>query len=367
MKKSIYLDYLSTTPMDERVQKAMVDSFDDFGNPSSNTHGYGSKALELIHEARAKTAQLIQAKTREIIFTSGATESNNLALKGVAYFYQRQGKHLITMTTEHKAVLDPCRYLESQGFDVTYLAPCPSGCLDLSKLEEAIRPDTILISVMHVNNETGVIQDIQKIAEITQRNHVLFHVDAAQSAARLPLNMSECPIDLMSFSAHKMYGPKGIGALFIRHQQKRVQLVPQIHGGGQERGLRSGTLSTHQIVGFGKACDILINELDQERARMQELHHIFWEKIKKPSIHINGDPIFIAPGCFNLTIDNIDAEVLLKSLNNLAFSTGSACSAFNITPSHVLLALGLSPERIQSTVRISFGRYTFQEDVQYAA
>jgi cysteine desulfurase len=367
MKQPIYLDYLSTTPIDPRVKQKMIEAFDAFGNSASTSmHCYGAKAMHLIEDAREIVAQLIKAKKTDIIFTSGATESNNLALKGAAQFYKRQGKHIITMKTEHKAVLDPCQHLESQGFEVTYLAPNKQGRLDLYAFEAAIRPDTILASIMHVNNETGVIQDIDAIARLTQKHHILFHVDAAQAAARLRIDISTCPIDLLSFSGHKMYGPKGIGALYIR--KPKVRLVPLMHGGGHEQGYRSGTLPTHQIVGLGEACRILIHDLKTEQIKMEKLHQVFWNELKDiQSIHVNGDKTFKVPGCFNLTIDGIDAETLLLSLNDLAFSTGAACSTFNISPSHVLLAQGLTPAQIQSTIRLSLGRYTSIEEAQYAA
>ena len=368
MKKPIYLDYLSTTPVDPRVKKKMIESFDAFGNAASkNMHHYGVEAMRLIETAREKVAQLIKADKTEIVFTSGATESNNLALKGAAYFYRRQGKHIITMKTEHKAVLDPCQYLESQGFELTYLNPKKNGRLDMHAFETAIRPDTILVSIMHVNNETGVIQDIETISDITQKHHLVFHVDAAQGAARLPIDVSNYSIDLLSLSGHKMYGPKGIGALYIRNKPK-VRLVPLMHGGGHEQGFRSGTLPTHQIVGLGEACHILCHELKTDQLRMEKLHHVFWNELKDiHSIHINGDNEFKVPGCFNMTIDGIDAETLLLSLNDLAFSTGAACSTFNISPSHVLLAQGLTPAQIQSTVRLSLGRYTSIEEANHAA
>jgi cysteine desulfurase len=367
MTKHLYLDYMSTTPIDFRVKDIMVQCMDVSGNAASPTME-GKAALKWVEKGRLSVATLIHARSEEIIFTSGASESNNLALKGAAYFYQRQGKHIITMSTEHKAVLHPCRHLENEGFEVTYLSPEKNGRLNLMTLSQAIRPDTVLVSIMHVNNETGVIQDIDAIARLTKKHGVLFHVDAAQSASRLKINVSNCPIDLLSLSSHKMYGPKGMGALYIRQHPRRVQLVPQIHGGGHELGLRSGTLSPHLIAGFGQACEIVQKEMEQERLRMQILHDIFFQSFGSIDLfNINGDSLHRIPDCLSMTIPGVNAERLLAGLPNLSLSAGSACSTFNISPSHVLLAIGLSPLDIQSTIRLSFGRYTSFADIQYAA
>lgn len=368
MKRPIYLDYMSTTPVDPAVIQKMQESlsFDGFfGNPASQQHRYGWEAGELVKQARQEAAELVNADSREIIWTSGATEANNLAIKGAAFFYQRQGKHIITMSTEHKAVLNTCRYLMSKGFDVTFLDPEPNGLLDLSKLNEAVRSDTILASIMHVNNETGVIQNIAAIGDLLKEKGVLFHVDAAQSIGKLPIDLQLLKVDLLSFSGHKFYGPKGIGALYVR-RKPRVRLEPLFHGGGQEWGLRSGTLATHQIVGMGMACTIAKKSLQSEYERMRGLRSRLWEGIGGlNSITVHGEQCI--PGCLNIGISGVDGEVLMRGLNDLALSSGSACTSAIPEPSHVLLAMGLTREQANCSLRISFGRFTTEEEIDYAA
>lgn len=360
---------MATTPVDEVVITAMQNCLGQsgvFGNPASQTHRYGYEAAELVANARAQIADCIQADPREIIFTSGATESDNLAIKGAAHFYQRQGKHIITMSTEHKAVLDSCHALEREGFEVTYLNPLPSGLLNLEALKAAIRSDTILISIMHVNNETGVIQDIAAMGRIAKEHGIIFHVDAAQSAARLKIDLQTLPVDLMSFSGHKVYGPKGIGCLYVR-RKPRVRLEPQMHGGGHEQGLRSGTLPTHQIVGMGMAFALIKERREKDVARIRELRSRLWAGILSlTQVHLNGDPAHAVPGCLNITFDGVDGESLMLALRDLAISTGSACNSANPEASHVLKAMGLSEDAANRSLRICLGRYTTSEEVDYA-
>ncbi len=369
MQTPIYLDYMSTTPVDPQVAAKMRDCLEMegcFGNPASQSHRYGWDAMELVQQARQQVADLINADPREIIWTSGATESDNLAIQGAALFYQRKGKHIITMSTEHKAVLDTCHYLSTQGFEVTYLNPDRQGLLAIEQLEQALRPDTILVSIMHVNNETGVIHDIAKIGECLKGRGIIFHVDAAQSAGKLPIDLQQLSVDLMSFSAHKIYGPKGVGALYVR-RQPRVRLVPMIHGGGHEWGMRSGTLPTHQIVGMGEAFAIAKAKLAEDPARISRLRDHLWEGISQLSgITLNGDQQHRSPGCLNITIEGIDNETLLLSLNQLAISTGSACNSANPTPSHVLTAMGLTRQQANSSIRLSVGRFTTLADIDTA-
>lgn len=351
---------MSTTPVDPRVVRVMQSCLTvegDFGNPASQ-HGFGFAARKRIALACEQVAACINADPKEIIWTSGATESINLALKGVVQFYQRQGKHIITMRTEHKAVLDTCRYLESTGFEVTYLSPETNGLLDIKKLEAAIRPDTILASIMHVNNETGVIQDIAKIGKLLREKGVWFHVDAAQSAGKIAIDLKNLPVDLMSLSSHKVYGPKGIGALFVR-RSPRVQLIAQLHGGNQENQLRAGTLPTHQIVGMGEAFAIAKNEMQKDVAHIEALRNMFCQKIAAlPGVHFNSDLKHCVPHCINIRFDQMDSETLLKQLPELAISTGSACNSVDPEPSHVLMAMGLSRVQANHSVRISLGRFS---------
>lgn len=376
----IYLDYLSTTPVDPRVIDVMQKCLSqDFGNPSSQ-HAFGFSAREKVEHAREQVANLIHADSKEIIFTSGATESINLALKGAALFYQRQGKHIITMTTEHKAVLDTCRYLESIGFEVTYLNPEKNGLLDCEKLRAVIRRDTILASIMQVNNETGVIQDIFSIGKLLKEKGVWFHVDAAQSVGKIAIDLKNFPVDLMSFTAHKIYGPKGIGALYVR-RNPRVQLISQIHGGEQENKIRSGTLATHQIAGFGAACDIAKNNLEKDSARIKKLRDQFEKNILQiKGVTINGDLKNRLYNCSNFSIDNINTELFLKNLLNseltpkdemrklsIAISQGSACNAVDPEPSHVLIAMGLTRDQANHSFRVSVGRFTTSDEIGVAS
>ena len=369
MLNSIYLDYMATTPVDPRVVAVIQNclSLDGpFGNPSS-LHHFGFEARALIDQARLQVAALIHANPSEIIWTSGATESINMALKGAALFYQRQGRHIITMATEHKAVLETCRYLESIGFEVTYLVPEKNGLLNIESLKAAIRKDTILASVMHVNNETGVIQDIESIGAILRAAGVLFHVDAAQSIGKLPIAVKKMSIDLLSMTSHKIYGPKGIGALYVR-RQPRVQLMPQMHGGDADNFLRAGTLPTHQIVGMGKAFEIAADTLPDEMVRIALLRDRLWKKLSVlDGVILNGDEKKRIAGCLNIQIKGIDADVFLKALTTVAISTGSACNSVDPEPSHVLLAMGLSRVEANESFRLSIGRFTTEFDIDTAS
>lgn len=366
MSKPIYLDYMATTPVDPRVAKKMqfyLISETAFGNAASE-HFYGYQAKAAIEEARLQVASLVNADPEGIIWTSGATESNNLAIKGSVGFYKRQGKHIITPKTEHKSVLDICKYLETQGFEVTYLSPMHDGLIDLAKLEQSIRPDTILVSIMHVNNEIGVIQDIAAIGELTRAKGILFHVDASQSAGKLPINLQQLKIDLMSFSAHKVYGPKGIGALYIR-QKPRLHLEPLIHGGEQERGLRSGTLPTHQIVGMGEAFTIAKNEPTSEYSRLLSLRDHLWRELKKlGDTELNGSLANRIATNLNIAFVDIDGEILKASLKNLAFSLASACNIDQT--SHVLKAMGIPDDLASNSIRLSIGRFTTLKEIDFA-
>ena len=367
MNKPVYLDYMATTPIDAAVITDMKNCLGEegvFGN-SSSVHSYGWQAQELVCQARDQVASLINAEPKEIIWTSGATESNNLAIKGVVGLYHRQGKHIITMSTEHKAVIDTCRFLESQGFEVTYLDPESDGVLDLGKLVAAIRTDTILISIMHVNNETGVIQDIRAIGEITRRNGVLFHVDAAQSVGKIPIDLKLMSVDLMAFCAHKIYGPKGVGALFVR-RKPRVRLEPMIHGGGHEGGMRAGTLPTHQLVGMGSSFALAAEKMLADKQHILNLRREFLEGIVSLGATINGAQDQSIPGCLNLRFEGVDGESLLLALRNLAISSGSACNSASSNPSHVLLGMGLTRQEAYNSIRVSLGRFTSSEDVQFA-
>ncbi|WPK52113.1 IscS subfamily cysteine desulfurase [Vibrio fluvialis] len=369
MKLPIYLDYSATCPVDPRVAEKMVQCMTmdgNFGNPASRSHRYGWQAEEAVDTAREQIADLLNADPREIVFTSGATESDNLAIKGVAHFYQKQGKHIITCKTEHKAVLDTTRQLEREGFEVTYLEPETNGLIDLNKLEAAMRDDTILVSIMHVNNEIGVIQDITAIGELCRARKIVFHVDAAQSAGKLPIDVHETKVDLISLSAHKIYGPKGIGALYVR-RKPRIRLEAQMHGGGHERGFRSGTLATHQIVGMGEAFRIAKEEMQKDYDHAVALRDRMLSGIKDmEAVTINGDLEQRLPNNLNISFAFVEGESLLMSLKDIAVSSGSACTSASLEPSYVLRALGLNDELAHSSIRFSFGRFTTEEEVDYA-
>lgn len=371
MQRPIYLDYAATTPVDPRVAEAMWQCLTregQFGNPASLTHGYGRAANALVEAAREQVAALVNADPSEIIWTSGATESNNLALKGAMHYHQKKGRHLITSKTEHRAVLDVCRQLTQEGCEVTYLDPEPTGLLDLDTLKAALRPDTVLVSLMHVNNETGVIQDITTLADLTRNLGVLLHVDAAQSVGKLAIDLNQLNVDLMSFSAHKLYGPKGVGALYIR-RKPRLRLQPQLHGGGQEHGLRAGTLATHQIVGMGEACRLAGQEMATDDSRIRALSQQLWQNIQTlEEIHLNGDPIQRVPNILNVSVNFVDGEALTLDLARaLALSSGAACSSASDEPSHVLRALGRPDTLARSALRFSLGRFTTAEEVDVAA
>jgi len=369
MNIPIYLDYSATTPVDPRVAEKMMQYLTlqgNFGNPASRSHHFGWEAEKAVEEARAQVAALVNADPKEIVWTSGATESDNLAIKGVAHFYQKKGKHIITCKTEHKAVLDTCRQLEREGFEVTYLDPEPNGLIELKKLETAIRDDTILVSIMHVNNEIGVIAGIAEIGEMTRARKILFHVDAAQSAGKVPIDLQNMQVDLMSFSAHKIYGPKGIGALYVR-RKPRVRLEAQMHGGGHERGMRSGTLPTHQIVGMGEAFRIAKEEMATENERFKELRDRLWNGLKDlEEIYVNGDLEHRISGNLNLSFNYVEGESLIMALKDLAVSSGSACTSASLEPSYVLRALGRNDELAHSSIRFTMGRFTTAEDIDYA-
>jgi cysteine desulfurase len=362
----IYMDYSATTPVDSRVAEVMIPYLTEkFGNPASRSHAYGWAADEAVEQARAQVAALVKADAKEIVWTSGATESNNLALKGAAHFYSGKGKHIITMMTEHKAILDTVRELERQGFSATYLDPEPDGLLDLEKLKAAMRPDTIIVSVMLVNNEIGVVQDIAAIGEICREKGVLFHVDAAQATGKVEIDLRKLKVDLMSFSAHKTYGPKGIGALYVR-RKPRVRLEAQMHGGGHERGMRSGTLATHQIVGMGEAFRIAQEEMAGENARIRILRDRLWKGLSEmEEVHLNGDLEQRVPHNLNVSFNYVEGESMIMAVKDLAVSSGSACTSASLEPSYVLRALGLSDELAHSSIRFSIGRYTTEEEVDY--
>ncbi|WP_107825035.1 IscS subfamily cysteine desulfurase [Neisseria sicca] len=368
VKTPVYLDYAATTPVDKRVAEKMIPYLTEtFGNPASNSHAFGWEAEEAVEKARADIAALINADPKEIIFTSGATESDNLAIKGAANFYKTKGKHLITVKTEHKAVLDTMRELERQGFEVTYLGVQENGLIDLEELKAAIRDDTILISVMWVNNEIGVVQDIPAIGEICRERKIIFHVDAAQACGKVPVDVEAAKIDLLSMSGHKVYGPKGIGALYVR-RKPRVRLEAQMHGGGHERGFRSGTLSTHQIVGMGEAFRIAKEELEQDMAHYRKLRDIFLKGIEGiEEVYINGDLEHRAPNNLNVSFNFVEGESLIMAVKELAVSSGSACTSASLEPSYVLRALGRNDELAHSSLRITFGRMTTEEEVKFAA
>ena len=366
----IYLDYLSTTPVDPRVVEVMsacLSTEGVFGNPASRSHVFGWKAEEAVENARNYVAELINADPREIVWTSGATESDNLAIKGVAHFYHKKGKHIITSKIEHKAVLDTCRQLEREGYEVTYLDPDERGLTTPEMISAALREDTILVTVMHANNEIGVVNDVAGIGEVCRASGVLLHVDAAQSTGKVLLDMETMKVDLLSMSAHKMYGPKGVGALYVR-RKPRVRLEAQMHGGGHERGMRSGTLATHQLVGFGEAARIAREEMAAESDRLSALRQRFWDAISDiPEVHINGDRNQRLPGALNVSFAFVEGESLIMSLRDLAISSGSACTSASLEPSYVLRALGLNDELAHSSLRFSFGRFTTEAEVDHAA
>lgn len=368
VKTPVYLDYAATTPVDKRVAEKMIPYLTEtFGNPASNSHAFGWEAEEAVEKARADIAALINADPKEIVFTSGATESDNLAIKGAANFYKTKGKHLITVKTEHKAVLDTMRELERQGFEVTYLGVQENGLIDLEELKAAIREDTILVSVMWVNNEIGVVQDIPTISEICRERKIIFHVDAAQACGKVPVDVEAAKVDLLSMSGHKVYGPKGIGALYVR-RKPRVRLEAQMHGGGHERGFRSGTLPTHQIVGMGEAFRIAKEELAQDTAHYLKLRDIFLKGIEGiEEVYINGDLEHRAPNNLNVSFNFVEGESLIMAVKELAVSSGSACTSASLEPSYVLRALGRNDELAHSSLRITFGRMTTEEEVQFAA
>ena len=368
MKLPIYMDYSSTTPVDPRVAEKMMECLTldgNFGNPASRSHRFGWQAEEAVDVARNQVAELVNADPREIVFTSGATESNNLAIKGAATFYQKKGKHLITVKTEHKAVLDAFRQLEREGFEVTYLDPKANGLVCLKTLEEAMRDDTVLVSIMHVNNEIGVIQDIEAIGEMCRSRKIIFHVDAAQSAGKVSIDLAALKVDLMSFSAHKIYGPKGIGALYVR-RKPRIRLEAQIHGGGHERGMRSGTLPTHQIVGMGEAFRIAKQELAADQEKAIALRDRLWNGIKNiEAVYLNGDAEQRVPHNLNVSFAYVEGESLIMALKDMAVSSGSACTSASLEPSYVLRALGLSDELAHSSIRFSVGRFSTEEEIDH--
>lgn len=362
----IYLDYSATTPVDPRVAAKMIPYISEhFGNPASRSHPYGWTAEKAVENARLEVAKLVGADPREIVWTSGATESNNLAIKGAANFYSEKGKHLITLTTEHKAVIDPMRDLERQGFSATYLDPEPNGLLDIAKLKAAIRPDTVLVSVMMVNNEIGVIQDIVAIGNLCRENGIIFHVDAAQATGKVAIDLEQLPVDLMSFCAHKTYGPKGIGALYVR-RKPRIRIEAQMHGGGHERGMRSGTLATHQIVGMGEAFRLAREEMVEENTRIRRLRDKLLNGLQSmEEVYVNGDLEHRVPHNLNISFNYVEGESLIMAVKGIAVSSGSACTSASLEPSYVLRALGRSDELAHSSIRFSIGRFTTDADVDY--
>ncbi|MFO7954309.1 MAG: IscS subfamily cysteine desulfurase [Thioalkalivibrio sp.] len=368
LKLPIYLDYSSTTPVDERVAENMAGCLTKdglFGNPASRSHSFGWKAEKAVENARGQVAQLVGADPKEIIWTSGATEADNLAIKGAAHFYQRKGKHIITVKTEHKAVLDTTRQLEREGFEVTYLGVKENGLIDMQELEDAMRDDTIVVSVMHVNNEIGVIQDIEAIGNLCRERGIVFHVDAAQSTGKVAVDLSKLPVDLMSFSAHKTYGPKGIGALFVR-RKPRVRIEAQMHGGGHERGMRSGTLAPHQIVGMGEAFAIAGAEMGPELERIRMLRDRLWAGLDgMEEVYLNGDQEQRVAHNLNVSFNFVEGESLIMALRDIAVSSGSACTSASLEPSYVLRALGRDDELAHSSIRFSIGRYTTVEEVDH--
>jgi len=370
MRKPIYLDYSATTPVDPRVAQKMSDCLltdGNFGNPASRSHVYGWLAEEAVEEARTQVAKLLNCDPREIVWTSGATESDNLAIKGVAEASGKSRRHIVTSMIEHKAVLDTCAYLETKGYEVTYLQPGTSGIVEPEQVAAALRPDTLLVSLMHVNNEIGVINDIAAIGNVCRAANVLFHVDAAQSAGKVTVDLAAMQIDLMSLSGHKMYGPKGIGALYVRRLPP-VRIAPQMHGGGHERGMRSGTLATHQIVGMGEAARILRECMNTENARIATLRNRLWSHLKQmDGVSVNGDLERRLPGNLNVAFAGIDGETLMIALDDIAVSTGSACTSATVEPSYVLRALGVPDELAHASLRFTVGRFTTEEDIDRAS
>jgi cysteine desulfurase len=368
MKLPIYLDYSATTPVDSRVAQKMMDCMTidgNFGNPASRSHRFGWQAEESVDVARHQIAELVNCDPREIIFTSGATESNNLAIKGAANFYNKKGKHVITVKTEHKAVLDTCRELERQGYEVTYMDVEENGLLDMQKLADTMRDDTVLVSVMHVNNEIGVIQDIDTIGQMCRERKIIFHVDAAQSAGKVAIDLSLLKVDLMSFSGHKIYGPKGIGALYVR-RKPRIRLEAQMHGGGHERGFRSGTLATHQIVGMGEAFAIAKQDMEKDQQHIRALRDKLWNGLKDiEEVRLNGDAEQRSAAITNISFNYVEGESLIMALKDIAVSSGSACTSASLEPSYVLRALGLSDELAHSSIRFSVGRFTTEEQIDF--
>ncbi|HEX2113364.1 MAG TPA: IscS subfamily cysteine desulfurase [Alphaproteobacteria bacterium] len=368
-RKPVYLDYQATTPMDPRVLDAMMPYFiEKFGNPHSRNHTHGWEAEQAVEKARQQVAELIGADEREIVFTSGATESNNLAIAGVARFYKDRKNHIVTVATEHKCVLDTCRHLEQEGFEVTYLPVQQNGLIDLEALKQAITPKTVLVSVMAVNNEIGVVQPLREIGKICREKGAFFHTDAAQAFGKIPLDVNEMNIDLMSISGHKIYGPKGIGALFVR-RKPRVRMIALIHGGGQERGFRSGTLPTPLCVGLGEAAAIAKREMAQEAERLAKLRDRFYESVKSrlPEVYLNGDLKSRIPGNLNLSFAYVEGEGLMMGIKDLSVSSGSACTSASLEPSYVLRALGVTEDLAHTSLRIGFGRFTTEDEVDYAA
>ncbi len=365
-----YFDYASTTPVDPRVADKMYECLKldgNFGNPASRSHEFGWKAEEAVERARMQVASLVNADTREIVWTSGATESDNLAIKGAARFYKDRGNHIITSKIEHKAVLDPCRQLEREGFEVTYLDPNEDGVITLDMLKKHIKDETILVSLMHINNELGSVTDIEEIGNFTRENNIIFHVDAAQSTGKVSIDLSNLNVDLMSFSGHKTYGPKGVGALYVR-RKPRIRLEALIHGGGHERGFRSGTLATHQIVGMGEAFKIAQDEMEQDNKHIKKLSDIFYKEISEiEEIFLNGNEKNKVPNITNVSFAYIEGESLIMALQDVAVSSGSACTSASLEPSYVLRALGRPDELAHSSIRFSFGRFTTEEEVRSVA
>ena len=365
----VYFDYASTTPVDPRVAEKMHECLlldGNFGNPASRSHEFGWKADEAVEKARLHVANLVKADSREIVWTSGATESDNLAVKGAARFYKDRGNHIITSKIEHKAVLDPCRQLEREGFEITYLDPDENGVISLDNIKKHVKDSTILLSIMHINNELGAVNDIEEIGKFTRENNIIFHVDAAQSTGKLPIDLSKLDVDLMSFSGHKTYGPKGIGALYVR-RKPRIRLQPQMHGGGHERGFRSGTLPTHQVVGMGEAFKIAEEEMESDNKRISILRDKLWNGLNSiEEIYLNGDMKQRIPGNLNVSFNFVEGESLIMAIKDMAVSSGSACTSASLEPSYVLRALGRSDELAHSSLRISIGKYTTEEEIDYS-
>ena len=365
-QSTIYLDYASTTPVDPRVASKMMEFLTpegEFGNPASRSHRFGWKADEAVEEARSHVANLVNCDPREVVWTSGATEADNLAIKGVARFYKTKGNHIITSKIEHKAVLDPCRQLEREGFEVTYLDPDDKGVISPEAVKAAIKDSTVLVSIMHINNELGTVNDISKIGDVTRDKGIFFHVDAAQSTGKVNIDLEKMSVDLMSFSAHKTYGPKGVGALYVR-RKPRVRLEALIHGGGHERGMRSGTLATHQIVGMGEAFRLANNEMEEDHKKISLYHEKFLDKVKEiDHVYVNGDLNNKVPNILNVSFNFVEGESLIMGLKDIAVSSGSACTSASLEPSYVLRALGRKDELAHSSIRFSFGRFTSDDDV----